>query len=74
MILACDLAVGAKLLSDVGHVDVGQLSGLTDSGLVEWFVQGSDESSVLLGQINVRGACGGDFICDVKTAPKNESK
>ena len=68
--LACDAAAGVQLLSDIGHVEVGHLAGITGNGSAEWFVQADGDSSaakgLLLGKLHVTGACGGDFVCDVQ--------
>ena len=55
----------ATLLSDVGHIELGHLAGVTGTGLGEWFVQVASVDDGSLGEIGVAGACGGDFVVTV---------
>ena len=50
---------GVELLSAAGHHDLGHLSGITGSRIVEWFVRPGTGVQVL-GELSVSGGTGGD--------------
>jgi hypothetical protein len=58
---------GVKLLSAQGHLDLGHLSGVTDSRLVEWFVSAPHAPPELC-EIRVLGGSGGNVSRTVSGA------
>lgn len=59
-------ASGVNLLSNQGHYNIGHMSGITDSRLLEWFVSTSSDIKNLC-EIQVFGGTGGNaFVCVTK--------
>jgi hypothetical protein len=63
---------GVELVSEAGHKELGQLSGVTGRRVVEWFVRTTEHSRTnapLLGELRVSGGAGGNLRRTVQMRP-----
>lgn len=61
-------AKNVKRISAASHFNLGHLSGITGSQVIEWFVKVQKGCVQILGELKVSGGTGGQIQCTVETS------